>query len=121
MAHTFNKTNQNSFTLKKKGGIKLTRTQTNIGDLKKHLEDLQSITNANISRLQKHLDIVSSAKFTELPYKEQYEHLEAVADRGADLKEHFNAISSKASEKIFNIHYFTRFNLARKVKTFKAC
>ena len=41
MAHTFNKTNQNSFTLKKKGGIKLTRTQTNIEDLKKHLEDLQ--------------------------------------------------------------------------------
>ena len=119
MAHSFNKTNQNSSTLKKKGGIKLTRTQTNIGDLKKHLEDLQSITNANISRLQKHLDIVSSAKFTELPYKEQYEHLEAVADRGADLKEHFNAISSKASEKIFNIHYFTRFNWQEKSRLSK--
>ena len=42
MAHTFNKINQNSITLKK-GGIKLTKIQTNIGDLKKHLEDLQSI------------------------------------------------------------------------------
>jgi hypothetical protein len=100
VAHTFYKTNQNSSTLKKKGGTKLTRTQTNIGDLKKHLEDLQSITNANISRLQKHLDIVSSAKFTELPYKEQYEHLEAVAE-------------------IFNIHYFTRFNWQEKSRLSK--
>ena len=49
--------------------------QTNLGDLKKQLEDLQSITNANIAKLQKHLDIVSSARFRELPYKEQYEHL----------------------------------------------
>ena len=88
----------------------MSNIQTNIGDLKRQLEDLQSITNANIARLQKHLDIVSSARFGELPYKEQYEHLESLADRGADLKEYFRDISSKAGEKIFNIHYYTRFN-----------
>ena len=50
----------------------MTNIQTNIGDLKRQLEDLQSITNANIARLQKHLDIVSSASFKDLSYKEQY-------------------------------------------------
>ena len=92
----------------------MTNIQTNIGDLKRQLEDLQSITNANIARLQKHLDIVSSARFGELPYKEQYEHLQSLHDCGANLKEHFSDISSKAGEKIFNIHYYTRFNWSKK-------
>ena len=92
----------------------MSNIQTNIGDLKRQLEDLQSITNANIARLQKHLDIVSSARFVELPYKEQYEHLQSLHDCGANLKEHFSDISSKAGEKIFNIHYYTRFNWSKK-------
>ena len=94
----------------------MTNIQTNLGDLKKQLEDLQSITNANIARLQKHLDIVYSAKFKELPYKEQYEHLQSLHDCGANLKEHFTDISSKAGEKIFNIHYYTRFSTSKKAK-----
>ena len=74
----------------------MTNIQTNIGDLKRQLEDLQSITIANIARLQKHLDIVSSASFKDLSYKEQYEHLQSLHDCGANLKEHFSDISSKA-------------------------
>ena len=92
----------------------MTNIQTNIGDLKRKIEDLQSITNANIARTQKHLDIVSSSRFGELPYKEQYEHLQSLHDCGANLKEHFSDISSKAGEKIFNIHYHTRFNWSKK-------
>ena len=92
----------------------MTNIQTNIGDLKRQLEDLQSITNANIARLQKHLDIVSSASFKDLSYKEQYEHLQSLHDCGSNLKEHFSDISSKAGEKIFNIHYYTRFNWSKK-------
>ena len=92
----------------------MTNIQTNIGDLKRQLEDLQSITIANIARLQKLLEITSSPRFGELPYKKQYEHLESLADRGADLKEYFRDISSKAGEKIFNIHYHTRFNWSKK-------
>ena len=88
----------------------MTNIQTNIGDLKRQLEDLQSITNANIARLQNLLEITSSPTFKDLPYKEQYEHLESLADRGADLKEYFRDISSAASDKIFQIHYVTRFN-----------
>ena len=39
----------------------MSNIQTNIGDLKKQLEDLQSITNANIARTQKLLETVSSS------------------------------------------------------------
>ena len=44
----------------------------------------------------------------------QYEHLQSLHDCGANLKEHFSDISSKAGEKIFNIHYHTRFNWSKK-------
>lgn len=90
--------------------------QTNIGDLKKQLEDLQSITNANIARLQKHLNIVSSSSFKDLSYKEQYEHLQSLHDCGTNLKGHFSDISSKAGEKTSKIFLATRFNWDEKSK-----
>ena len=94
----------------------MSNIQTNIGDLKRQLEDLQSITNANIARLQKHLDIVSSARFGELPYKEQYNYLQCLHDTVDALKDHFRDISSKAGEQVWNIHYMTRFSCREKLK-----
>ena len=92
----------------------MTNIQTNIGDLKRQLEDLQSITNANIARTQKLLETVSSSRFGELPYKDQYNYLQCLHDTVDALKDHFRDISSKAGEKIFNIHYHTRFNWSKK-------
>ena len=94
----------------------MTNIQTKIGDLNKQLEDLQSFTNANIARTQKHLDIVSSARFGELPYKEQYEHLQSLHDCVDALKEHFRDITAKAGTKVWNIHSLTRFNWKEKSK-----
>ena len=94
----------------------MSKIQTNIGDLKKQLEDLQSITNANIARTQKLLETVSSSRFGELPYKEQYEHLQSLHDCVDSLKEHFRDITAKAGEKVWNIHYMTRFSVREKAK-----
>ena len=90
--------------------------QTNIGDLKRQLEDLQSITNANIARTQKLLETVSSSRFGELPYKDQYNYLQCLHDTVDALRDHFRDISSKAGEQVWNIHYMTRFSCREKFK-----
>ena len=94
----------------------MTNIQTNIGDLKKQLEDLQSITNANIARTQKLLETVNSSRFRELPYKDQYNYLQCLHDTVDALRDHFRDISSKAGEQVWNIHYMTRFSCREKLK-----
>ncbi len=88
----------------------MTSIQTNIGDLKKQLEDLQSITNSNIARLQNHLSIVSSSRFGELSYKEQLNHREALSDYGADIRNYIRDNVSKIDKIAFDIFLLTRHN-----------
>ena len=84
--------------------------QTNIGDLKRQLEDLQSITNANIARLQIHLDIVSSARLKGMSYKDQLNHREALSDYGADIRNYIRDNVSKIDKIAFDIFLSTRHN-----------
>ena len=88
----------------------MTNIQTNIGDLKKQLEDLQSITNANIARLQIHLDIVSSARLKGMSYKDQLNHREALSDYGADIRNYIRESASKIDKIAFDIFLSTRHN-----------
>ena len=81
----------------------MTKIQTNIGDLKRQLEDLQSITNANIARLQIHLDIVSSARLKGMSYKDQLNHREALSDYGADIRNYIRDKVSKIDKIAFDI------------------
>jgi len=92
----------------------MSKIQTNIGDLKRQIEDLQSITNANIARLQNHLQITSSANFKDLRYKEQLNHLEALSDYGADIKDYIRESVSKIDKVAFDIFLSTRHNLQAK-------
>ena len=88
----------------------MTNIQTNIGDLKKQLEDLQSITNANIARLQNHLQFTSSANFKDLSYIDQRNHLDALSNNGSYLKDYFRETVSKMDKIAFDIFLSTRHN-----------
>ena len=88
----------------------MTKMQTNIGDLKRQIEDLQSITNANIARLQIHLDIVSSARLKGMSYKDQLNHREALSDYGADIRKYIRESASKIDKIAFDIFLSTRHN-----------
>ena len=88
----------------------MTNIQTNIGDLKRQIEDLQSITNANIARLQIHLDIVSSARLKGMSYKDQLNHREALSDYGADIRKYIRESASKIDKIAFDIFLSTRHN-----------
>ena len=94
----------------------MTNIQTNIGDLKKQLEDLQSITNANIARLQKHLDITSSANFKNLSYVQQRNALDALSNNGSYLKDYFRETVSKMDKIAFDIFLSTRFSCGDRSK-----
>ena len=88
----------------------MTNIQTNIGDLKRQLEDLQSITNANIARLQNHLQFTSSANFKDLSYIDQRNHLDALSNNGSYLKDYFRETVSKMDKIAFDIFLSTRFS-----------
>ena len=90
--------------------------QTNIGDLKKQLEDLQSITNANIARLQNHLQFTSSANFKDLSYIDQRNHLDALSNNGSYLKDYFRETVSKIDKIAFDIFLSTRFSCGDRSK-----
>ena len=94
----------------------MTNIQTNIGDLKRQLEDLQSITNANIARLQIHLDIVSSARLKGMSYKDQLNHREALSDYGADIRNYIRDNVSKIDKIAFDIFLSTRFSCGERSK-----
>ena len=94
----------------------MTNIQTNIGDLKKQLEDLQSITNANIARLQKHLDITSSANFKNLTYVQQRNALDALSNNGSYLKDYVRESISKIDKIAFDIFLSTRFSCGDRSK-----
>ena len=81
----------------------MTNIQTNIGDLKKQLEDLQSITNANIARLQNHLQFTSSANFKDLSYIDQRNHLDALSNNGSCLRDYIRESISKIDKITFDI------------------
>ena len=94
----------------------MTNIQTKIGDLKKQLEDLQSITNANIARLQNHLQFTSSANFKDLSYIDQRNHLDALSNNGSYLKDYFRETVSKIDKIAFDIFLATRFSYGDRSK-----
>lgn len=94
----------------------MTNIQTNLGDLKKQLEDLQSITNANIVRLQNNLEITSSANFKNLTYVQQRNALDALSNGGSYLKDYFRETVSKMDKIAFDIFLATRFSCGDRSK-----
>ena len=94
----------------------MTNIQTNLGDLKRQLEDLQSITNANIARLQNYLQITSSANFKNLSYVQQRNALDALSNNGSYLKDYFRESVSKIDKIAFDIFLSTRFSCGDRSK-----
>ena len=94
----------------------MTNIQTNIGDLKRKIEDLQSITNANIARLQNYLQITSSANFKNLSYVQQRNALDALSNNGSYLKDHIRESISKIDKIAFDIFLSTRFSCGDRSK-----
>tara|TARA_R100000231_G_scaffold67565_1_gene54179 strand:- start:10 stop:459 length:450 start_codon:yes stop_codon:yes gene_type:complete len=66
----------------------MTNIQTNIGDLKNQLKQLQEISNAHIGRIQNTLEKISNPSYEKLSYREQYDLQNSLSDSGCLLRKH---------------------------------
>ena len=60
----------------------MTNIQTNIGDLKNQLKQLQEVNLAQIDRIQNLLEKISNPSFEKLSYREQYDLKTSLHDAG---------------------------------------
>ena len=60
----------------------MTNIQTNIGDLKNQLKQLQEVNLAQIDRIQNLLEKISNPSFEKLSYREQYDLKSSLSDAG---------------------------------------
>ena len=96
--------------------------QTNIGNLKNELKELQKTTNAQIERLQNLLEKTSSSNFNKLTYADQYHYKKELADTGKFIRNYIRESCSKLDNSAFKIlhdcsfGYYAEQELYKKVK-----
>ena len=69
--------------------------QTNIGDLKDQLKQLQEVNLAQIDRIQNLLEKISNPNFKKLSYREQYDIKKSLSDTGRFIKDYIDTSTSK--------------------------
>ena len=69
--------------------------QTNIGDLKNQLKQLQEVNLAKIDRIQNLLEKISNPNFKKLSYREQYDLKKSLSDAGRFIKDYIDTSNSK--------------------------
>ena len=69
--------------------------QTNIGDLKNQLKQLQEVNLAQIDRIQNLLEKISNPNFKKLSYREQYDLKKSLSDAGRFIKDYIDTSNSK--------------------------
>ena len=69
--------------------------QTNIGDLKNELEQLQEVYLTQINAVQNLLEKISNPNFKKLSYREQYDLKKSLSDAGRFIKDYIDTSNSK--------------------------
>ena len=100
----------------------MTNIQTNIGDLKNQLKQLQEVNLAQIDRIQGLLEKISNPSYEKLSYREQHDLKNSLSDAGKFIRNYIRESSSKLDHtawKIFHDCLFTSYaerELDKKVK-----
>ena len=68
--------------------------QTNIGDLKNQLKQLQEVNLAQIDRIQNLLEKISNPNFKKLSYRDQYDLKTSLHDAGKYIKDYIDTSTS---------------------------
>ena len=88
----------------------MTNIQTNIGDLKNQLKQLQEVNLAQIDRIQKLLEKISNPSFEKLSYREQYELKSSLSDAGKFIRNYIRESSSQLDHTAWKIFHYCLFN-----------
>ena len=88
----------------------MTNIQTNIGDLKNQLKQLQEVNLAQIDRIQDLLEKISNPSFEKLSYREQYDLKSSLSDAGKFIRNYIRESSSKLDHSAWKIFNYCLFN-----------
>lgn len=88
----------------------MTNIQTNIGDLKNQLQQLQEVNLAQIDRIQNLLEKISNPSFDKLSYREQYDLKSSLSDAGKFIRNYSRESSSKLDHSAWKIFNYCLFN-----------
>ena len=88
----------------------MTNIQTNIGDLKNQLKQLQEVNLAQIGRIQNLLEKISNPSFEKLSYREQYDLKNSLSDAGKFIRNYIRESSTKLDHTAWKIFHDCLFN-----------
>ena len=96
--------------------------QTNLGDLKHQLKQIQIVNLAQIDRIQNLLEKISNPNFDKLSYQDQYDLKTSLSDAGKFMRNYMKDKTLKLDDIMHHIFHYCLFNsyaeseLSRKVK-----
>ena len=93
--------------------------QTNIGDLKNQLKQLQEVNLAQIDRIQNLLEKISNPSFEKLSYREQYDLKKSLSDTGKFTKDYIDTSTSKLNYTAKQIFLYCLFTSSKESELYK--
>ena len=96
--------------------------QTNIGDLKNQLKEIQEVNLSQIDRIQSLLEKISNPSFDKLSYQDQYELKTCLSDAGKFIRDYMRRKAIRLDDITYHIFHYCLFNsyaeseLSKKVK-----
>ena len=96
--------------------------QTNLGDLKNQLKEIQEVNLSQIDRIQSLLEKISNPSFDKLSYQDQYELKSSLSDAGKFMRNYMRRKTLRLDDIMHHIFHYCLFNsyaeseLSRKVK-----
>ena len=96
--------------------------QTNLGDLKNQLKEIQEVNLSQIDRIQSLLEKISNPSFDKLSYQDQYELKTSLSDAGKFMRNYMRRKTLRLDDIMHHIFHYCLFNsyaeseLSKKVK-----
>ena len=84
--------------------------QTNIGDLKNQLKEIQEVNLSQIDRIQSLLEKISNPSFDKLSYQDQYELKTSLSDAGKFMRNYMRRKTLRLDDILHHIFHYCLFN-----------
>ena len=97
----------------------MTNIQTNLGDLKHQLKQIQEVNLAQIDRIQLLLEKISNPNFKKLSYQDQYDLKTSLSDAGKFMRKYMRDQTLKLDDTIHHIFHYCLFNSYAENKLYK--
>ena len=84
--------------------------QTNLGDLKNQLKEIQEVNLSQIDRIQSLLEKISNPSFDKLSYQDQYELKTCLSDAGKFMRNYMRRKTLRLDDIMHHIFHYCLFN-----------